>query len=278
MKGECEMTKKKHRRRRKNKKKLLLIFMIIFIIAGCAGAFAIISKKSVLKEKPEELIVKYMNHIEKMEYEDMYDMTEQSDVENDKEAFVERNSKIYEGIEVNNLKVQNVQIVEEKKDIVTVSYDTSFETVAGEVSFSNTANFIDTKEGYKLIWDDSLIFPELEKSDKVRVSTTQAARGEITDRNGRVLAGKGVASSVGIVPGKIENRDETFKQIAELLNIDTEVIEKKLEAKWVKEDSFVPIMTIPKVQELDLMRPEPDEEVLAEKERQEKLLRETLIN
>ena len=90
--------------------------------------------------------------------------------------------------------------------------------------------------------------------------------------NGRVLAGKGVASSVGIVPGKLEDRDEAIQQIAELLEIEPEVIEKKLSAKWVKEDSFVPIKTIPKVAEIELMKIEPDEEVLKENERQKKLL------
>ena len=90
--------------------------------------------------------------------------------------------------------------------------------------------------------------------------------------NGRVLAGKGVASSVGIVPGKLEDRDEAIQQIAELLEIEPEVIEKILSAKWVKEDSFVPIKTIPKVAEIELMKIEPDEEVLKENERQKKLL------
>ena len=42
------------------------------------------------------------------------------------------------------------------------------------------------EEGYKLVWDDSMIFPNLTSADKVRVSTTQAVRGEILDRNGRV--------------------------------------------------------------------------------------------
>ena len=123
-----------------------------------------------------------------------------------------------------------------------------------------------------MVWDDSLIFPELGSTDKVKISTTQANRGDILDRNGRVLAGKGVASSVGIVPGKLEDRDEAIQQIAELLEIEPEVIEKKLSAKWVKEDSFVPIKTIPKVAEIELMKIEPDEEVLKENERQKKLL------
>ena len=43
--------------------------------------------------------------------------------------------------------------------------------------------------------------------------------------------------------------------------------EKNLSAKWVKDDSFVPIKTIPRVEEIELMSISPEEEVLKEKER-----------
>ncbi len=119
---------------------------------------------------------------------------------------------------------------------------------------------------------DALIYPELLETDKVRVSVTQAKRGEILDRNGRVLAGKGTASSVGIVPGKLENQDDSLKQIADLLGMKPEEIEKKLSAKWVKEDSFVPVKKLRKVEEIELMSLEPDEEALKEYERQQRLL------
>ena len=180
-----------------------------------------------------------------------------------------RNSAIYEGIEVDNMEIEVTAYDEERK---AVTYQTSFDTVAGNISFENEAIFQKDEDGYELVWDDSLIFPELGSTDKVKISTTQANRGDILDRNGRVLAGKGVASSVGIVPGKLEDRDESIQQIAELLEIEPEVIEKKLSAKWVKEDSFVSIKTIPKVAEIELMKIEQDEEVLKENERQEKLL------
>ena len=170
---------------------------------------------------------------------------------------------------MDNMEIEVTAYDEERK---AVTYQTSFDTVAGNISFENEAIFLKGEDGYKLAWDDSLIFPELGSTDKVKISTTQANRGGILDRNGRVLAGKGVASSVGIVPGKLEDRDEAIQQIAELLEIESEVIEKKLSAKWVKEDSFVSIKTIPKVAEIELMKIEQDEEVLKENERQEKLL------
>lgn len=244
--------------------------MLGITFIGAIVCIGILYRKQNTLVSPEELLVEYMNHIPKQEYEEMYAMLNIEASRNiSQDDFVKRNSAIYEGIEVDNMEIEFTAYDEERK---AVTYQTSFDTVAGNISFENEAIFLKGEDGYELVWDDSLIFPELGSTDKVKISTTQANRGKILDRNGRVLAGKGVASSVGIVPGKLEDRDEAIQQIAELLEIEPEVIEKILSAKWVKEDSFVPIKTIPKVAEIELMKIEPDEEVLKENERQKKLL------
>lgn len=255
-------------------KKIIGIIMSVFLVVAVSITIYMVTEKQIFKkEKLEELIVKYMKYIEKKEYDAMHSMIETNSQNSlTKENFINRNSKIYEGMEVRNLKVDSVKLENHESKNVTVSYNTSFETIAGKVSFRNKAIFTDTEDGYKMLWDDSLIFPELEETDKIQVSTMQAERGEITDRNGKVLAGKGIASSVGIVPGKLKDRDDSFKKLAKLLNIDAKTIKSKLGAKWVKDDSFVPITTIPKVSEQDLMKLEPDNEVLKEQKRQEKLL------
>ena len=247
-----------------------MVFVLGITFIGAIVCIGILYRKQNTLVSPEELLVEYMNHIPKQEYEEMYAMLNIEASRNiSQDDFVKRNSAIYEGIEVDNMEIEVTAYDEERK---AVTYQTSFDTVAGNISFENEAIFQKDEEGYELVWDDSLIFPKLGSTDKVKISTTQANRGDILDRNGRVLAGKGVASSVGIVPGKLEDRDEAIQQIAELLEIEPEVIEKKLSAKCVKEDSFVPIKTIPKVAEIELMKIEQDEEVLKENERQEKLL------
>ena len=80
------------------------------------------------------------------------------------------------------------------------------------------------------------------------------------------------ASEVLLTGNKLENKNEAIQNIAELLEIEPEVIIKKLSAQWVRNDSFVPIKTISKVKEIELMTINPDEEVLKEKEKHEKLL------
>ena len=267
---------KKGKSRNKRKKTRSRLLWIAIAVIGMAAVISAVCVAGMLATKgnvwrtPEELLVEYMDHIPKQEYEEMYAMLHIEASGNvSQEDFVTRNSAIYEGIEVQNMAVQIIAYDEEQ---MTVTYQASFDTVAGTISLENEALFLKGEDGYKLVWDDSLIFPNLASTDKVRVSTTQANRGEILDRNGRVLAGKGTASSVGIVPGKLENREEAIAKIAELLETTPEVIEKKLSAQWVKDDSFVPIKTIPRVEEIELLKVEPDEDVLKEKERHESLL------
>ena len=265
------MKKGKSRHKRK-KSRLLWIAIAVIGMAAITVAVCVAEmfKKEDVWKTPEELLVEYMNHIPAQEYEQMYKMLHIEASGNvSQEDFIKRNSAIYEGIEIQNMAVEIIAYDEEQ---LTVTYQTSFDTVAGEISFENEAFFLEGEDGYKLVWDNSLIFPNLASTDKVRVLTTQANRGEILDRNGRVLAGKGTASSVGIVPGKLENREEAIAKIAELLETTPEVIEKKLSAQWVKDDSFVPIKTIPRVEEIELLKVEPDEDVLKEKERHESLL------
>ena len=271
-----EVNMKKGKTRNKRKKTRSRLLWIAIAVIGMAAVISAVCVAGMLATKgnvwrtPEELLVEYMNHIPKQEYEEMYAMLHIEASGNiSQEDFIKRNSAIYEGIEVQNMAARIIAYDEEQ---MMVTYQTSFDTVAGTISFENEALFLKGEDGYKLVWDDSMIFPNLTSADKVRVSTIQAKRGDILDRNGRVLAGEGTASSVGIVPGKLENKEESIAKIAELLEITPETIEKKLSAKWVKDDSFVPIKTIPKVEEIELMKYEPDQKVLKENERHETLL------
>lgn len=254
-------------RKKQKRKKIWIVMVIAFGVI--LGSGVMISQKAE-REKLKYLITEYMSHVEKQEYEEMYTMTDMYNVLSEKERFIERNAKIYEGIEVRNLELRDITVKKSKGTNVLVSYLTSFETAAGKVEFENKAEFVKRKEGYKLVWEDCLIFPELTETDKVQVSLVEAERGQILDRNGRLLAGKGLATSVGVVPGKLE--ENSLDKLSDLLGTNVETIDSKLKAEWVKKDSFVPIITIQKIQEIDLMKVNPNEEILHEYERQKKML------
>lgn len=269
---EVRMKGKSRRKQKKKRSKGLLTAGAAIVTFALGAGICIIGflLKGNARKTPDELLVSYMAHITEAEYEEMYEML---DIEMSgniaQEEFIKRNATIYEGIEVQNIIIDEVEYDKENN---SVRYRTSFDTVAGNISFENEAFFLKGDESHKLIWQDSLIFPNLHASDKVRVSWEQANRGEILDRNGEVLARKGVANSVGIVPGKLKDRESSILKIAELLVTTPEVIEKKLSATWVKDDFFVPIKTIPKVPEIELMSAVPNEDAQKEKERYNKLL------
>ena len=250
------MKRKSKRRRRKNKILwVLMICMGISAITLCATKFIGIRKD---RTTPEEVLLKYMGYIQEQNYTAMYQLIDvEASGQISEEDFVKCNSAIYEGIEVQNMAITILSWDMEapsgyafmpsgNKEENVVQYQTDFDTVAGEISFENEAYFLKIEDTYKLVWMDSLIYPGLSERDKVRVSVTQAKRGEILDRNGCVLAGKGTASSVGIVPGRLENQDDSLRQIADLLGM--------------------------KPEEIELMSLEPDEETLKEYERQQRLL------
>lgn len=329
--------KKKRRGRRRNRagvirmKRVFLLLAAVVIVAG-AGVLIFNGVKKLLSaageekaekepETPEELLLYYMACIEDGRYDEMYGMLdEQTRGGISREAFEERNKKIYEGIEAADIRVTVTKTQKSGSQAETVFYDTKMESLAGEISFSNQAVFLKRtgeEEGYPyaLVWDDGLIFPELTAYDKVKVTRDEAARGTIVDRNGKLLAGRGTGSSVGLVPGKMaesedseegptgeteeagsqenmaepvgdtseawvegaseaaeEEENESVKRLAELLGVSTESIRKKLSAKWVKPDSFVPIKTIQKLTDQELMAEYPSEETIRKKELQDALL------
>lgn len=257
-------------KRKKHTKTITKIVLFSGILIGGGIGIVTIMNRNV----PEKRLMEYMKYIEKGEYEQMYAMLDQKKSSmNSKEEFIERNSKIYEGIEMSDLSITDITAKRKENGNAAVSYTTNMQTAAGNVEFTNNAVFSHNWTGYHLIWQDQLIFPELSATDKVQVTLEEAKRGNILDRNGRQLAGEGTASSVGIVPGRMENREDTIKKLAEYLGIGADEIEDKLKADWVKADSFVPVATIPKIQEVDLLTVNPDKTVLEEKEKQDTLLK-----
>lgn len=253
------------RKRKRYIAPVIVLAAVIVVAAASAALFWLTRKPEDHTVKPDQLLLRYMDCIEDGRYEEMYAMTdEQSRTNLTQEDFIARNKNIYSGIGASEITTEVTGMEESGETDMVVAYTTSMNTSAGEIRFDNQALFTKNEEGnYFLVWSDRLIFPELSVTDKVRVTSDKAVRGQILDRNGVLLAGPGTASSVGLVPGKMnENPDGDLARLAELLGLSQDGIAKKLDAKWVKEDSFVPVKTIKKLKETDLMTENPSEEAL----------------
>lgn len=226
----------------KNKKVVIFAIVIIVVIAIIVGALYIVNRNT---PKPEEALSAYISLLNEQKYEEMYNMiSEYSKTQISQEDFIKRNKNIYEGIDAYDIKVTPSETTKDGKTY-NIKYNESMSTSAGTISFENTAKLVRENKEYKISWTSSMIFPELRNTDKVRVSTLSAKRGEILDRNGAKLAQNGSISSVGIVPGKLgENKTENISKISELTGVSTDYINTQISASYVKDDTFVPIKKV----------------------------------
>ena len=229
------------------KKKVVLPIGIAVIVAVTVtgGYFGYQSSHSQTRS---QVLTAYMKNIEKHDYNKMYEMLDdQSKSYIKKKAFIKRNQKIYEGIEAKDIKIKVTRDEKSK----AVQYDTDMKTAAGDLNFKNQASFTKKDGTYYLQWDDEIIFPDLLKGDTVKVATVAAERGNILDREGSLLAGKGQVSSVGLVPEKMSGDPSAdLQKLSDLLQIPVETIQKKLDENWVTPGSFVPVKKIRKISPL----------------------------
>lgn len=233
------MAKKKSKKKRKQQKKRVLCLISVVLVA-VVGAGGVLLYKKMTEKTREDIIKEYMGYIEKKEYEKMYALLDEASKDKVKqEDFITRNQNIYEGIEAEKIQLD---IPEEQDKDQPLSYRVTMDTLAGEITYDADTFFEKEKGQWHLVWDDSVIFPGLESKDKVSVSSVEAKRGSIYDRNDVLLAGQGEVESVGLVPGKMNiQAEEDIKDLAEILGTTSEFIEKQLDASWVQQDSFVPL-------------------------------------
>ncbi|MBB6669086.1 penicillin-binding transpeptidase domain-containing protein [Cohnella nanjingensis] len=237
---------------------IVAVGVLALVLVGC-------DEKEKEKEKevrPGEVFQGYLADWQSLNYAKMYDrLTPEAQAKISREDFVSRYQKIYDGIAAKGLAVsdrsETVAEASSTPEIAetTLKYQVRMETQAGPVQFDHQAKLVRVQLGeegqkkeneWRIAWDPSLIFPQMAEGDKVRVQTSKGERGEIVDRNGKELAVNGKALQLGIVPGKLgDAADGTLAKLAEKLRIDVADIQKKLSAKWVKPDLFVPIAMAP---------------------------------
>ena len=223
-----------------NKKLIIPIIILIILVAAITIYF-----NTQNSAKPQDTLTTYISLLNDHKYEEMYNLlSENSKSQITQEKFVTRNKNIYEGIDACNIKIE-IKETNKEDNTTKISYTETMSTAAGNITIDNTVKMAKEDKTYKMNWSSSQIFPQLRETDKVRISTLKASRGEILDRNGVKLAENGKISSVGIVPGKLgENKEENIKKISELTGVSTEYIQTKITASYVKDDTFVPIKKV----------------------------------
>lgn len=236
------MGKKKTRKKEnikeepKQSKNKVILPLLIMAVAFVLGVYLYSNRT-----EPAIALKQYFKCLSDKNYEAMYEyiITDMS-----KEDFCTRIKNIYEGIEAKDISIIIAANTKENEEESTnITYTNSLDTIAGNISFINTAKMKKIEGVYKIEWNSSMIFPDLEDNQKVRVSTINYERGTIYDRNGIALAKEGTVYGVGLVPGKM-NETTNIEKLSELLGISKETIDNAIKADYVKENTFVPLKNI----------------------------------
>jgi penicillin-binding protein 3 len=210
---------------KKNIKKLIIVNLIIMLsvvfTVGCGST-----------SKVENAFNNYVKSWENKDFDKMYSMlSKKSQKDISKDDFISEYEKDYNLIKCSNIKVSKIDDTIEADKIFNIKV--SMNTIAGKIDSSDALMEIVKEDGeYKIVWNDSLILPQLKKGDKIGIESDayKGKRGTIYDRNGNILAGDGELKQVQININKFKDSNESSKieEMANILDISKENIEEKI--------------------------------------------------
>ncbi len=203
---------------------IIAITVSVFILSGC-------SNKNEMKKTVDD----YTKLLNEKKYDELYEIltTDSKDYIKEefggKEGFINKYSAIYSAMGVNDIKINVGEIKDESEIPVALSMD----TIAGKLKYEDiTIKLKKEDDKYKICWNESLILPDMVQGDKIRVKIINGKRGNILDKDNNLLAYNGEANYVNIDPNLFKT--ESISDLAKVLDISEEYIEKKIESNTNK--------------------------------------------
>ncbi|MCM2137750.1 penicillin-binding transpeptidase domain-containing protein [Vagococcus fluvialis] len=240
------MENKRSRKRKKNNKPLYITIGAASLVVISAGSF--FGYQHYQKSQKEKVIKEFVAQFEKKDFKKLVSTLDESSIKQNeltKETAIEKYETIFNNL--NLIKIDGT-VTDINKDHFKLKFNMT--SSFGEIKDINyEGDIIKNKKGdYAIDWNYSLIFPEMEKGDKVFINHYSPKRGQILDKNNQPLATETNYLQYGIVPkelGEGEARETRVKQVSEKLDTTVESIKSQLEQSWVTEELFVPLKTLP---------------------------------
>lgn len=251
-----------------NEKKRSIVLPVIILIVGFAvGAFFYTNKSD-----GANVINKYYDFLRNKEYDKMYDLV---DTSLSKDEFTSRVKNIYEGIEIQDIKIsiigntyienQNIlnesnnlnnnenkntltiekngdnsvnQVIQDNQteQLASVTYNVNAKCVAGELKFTRTSEIIKKDGKVKIKWNSADIYPDLQDNEKIRVRSVDAKRGAILDRNGYSLAKDSEAYLAELVVDKVGSTTDYYN-LSKLTGVDVNTLKSEVNKKKTDKNS-----------------------------------------
>jgi cell division protein FtsI/penicillin-binding protein 2 len=198
---------------------LLIVVCIILVVAliGCG-----------VETEPDIDITPYLNSLMAKDYDAMFSLC--SPIVNiDKETFVQKYETIFDGLGINEITIDSLSAPDENG---VFTYLATYKTNDyGDFTnrFTLRTGFIDGS--VMVLWDYSLIFPEMSEGATVKVRTIHAQRGEIFAADGSILAANAFADTVYMDTGKVADITSVTDAVCPIVGLSsTKVVEMFNEA------------------------------------------------
>ncbi len=147
-------------------------------------------------------ITQYIESLKAKDYKTMYSLCAPA-VKIKEEAFIKKYSDIMEGLGVKEISIDNITGPD---DIGVFTYTATYKTE----EYGDFTNDFTLRTGFKedkclVLWDYSLIFPDLEEGGSVRVKTLKAQRGEMFGAGGELIAENAYADTIYMEIAKVQD-------------------------------------------------------------------------
>ncbi|HBL1972863.1 TPA: penicillin-binding transpeptidase domain-containing protein [Enterococcus faecium] len=229
------------------------IAVAVILIAAAGGGYFYYQhyQETQAVEAGEKTVEQFVQALNKGDYNKAAEMTSKKAANKSalsEKEILDKYQNIYGAADVKGLQISNLKVDKKDDSTYSFSYKAKMNTSLGELKDLSYKGTLDRNDGQTTInWQPNLVFPEMEGNDKVSLTTQEAARGNIIDRNGEPLATTGKLKQLGVVPSKLGDGGEktaNIKAIASSFDLTEDAINQAISQSWVQPDYFVPLKII----------------------------------
>ncbi len=144
----------------------------------------------------------------------------------DSQSFVQLYEEMMTTATVSSISAQPLSLIQENSQAAFGTRVTWETTVVGSITRDHSVPLVYEQGRWGIVWDESLILPELSGGSRLHLDYRIPARANIYDIDGLALAYQGNVISLGVVPGQIEDEEGLLTTLSPVLKKTPEEIKE----------------------------------------------------
>jgi len=232
------------------------LIALALLAASCGGSG---SEQLEPPKTPEDTVERFLTLWQEGKYSDMYDLVASEAMLNiTADKFVERYEAIADEATITDIEFQLKPSA--TPNAPEQSYSITIRSAFfGDLRQDNTMTLVQedvpqpspeggggagTHKEWRVLWQPSLVFAELDDRSLVHFFTRIPHRGGIYDRTGKELAVDAALAVVGIVPDRLTDKEAVIARLSQAAGLPPEEVRAKVETT-LPSYYFIPVKTLP---------------------------------